>query len=244
MPVVIAAKHSPGKRWYRCNGRFQEIPMVAPGVDLLGAKYERDAGRWECEPGGETIKFSLSSAVLERYLHEDAYRFDVATQYAVKDDTLVNALFNLATELEHGLPNGALFAEGQSLSIIGWLDTHHRERTQLTLPQARTLSVKQKSRIQDYIDTHLNANLSIETLASEVGINPALFSSLFRATFGAPPHKYVMKTRIANAAKLLRTQPQRPIADIALATGFANQGHFSNTFKSVMKQTPLRWRAG
>ncbi len=218
--------------------------MVAPGVDLLGGRYERDGGRWECEPGGETIKFNLDSAVLERYLHDDAYRFDLATRYAVKDDPLVNSLFDLATELEHGLPNGVLFAEGLSLSIIGWLDTHHRERPVRPLSRIRIFSAKQRNRIQEYIDSHANADLSIETLASQVGINPALFSSLFRATFGAPPHRYVLKTRIANAAKLLRAQPQRPIADIALATGFANQGHFSNTFKNFMKQTPLRWRTG
>jgi AraC-like DNA-binding protein len=244
MPVVIAAKHSPGKRWYRCNGQFREIPMVGPGVDLLGSRYERDAGRWECEPGGETIKFNLNSVVLERYLHEDAYRFDLATRYAVKDDQLVNSLFSLAAELEQGLPNGVLFAEGLSLSIIGWLDTHHRARSEPALTRIRTFSEKQKSRIQEYIGSHINADLSIETLASQVGINPALFSSLFRATFGATPHRYVMKARIANAAILLRTQPQRPIADIALATGFANQGHFSNTFKGFLKQTPLRWRTG
>lgn len=242
MPVVIAAKHSPGRRWYRCNGHSQEIPMVAPGVDLLGARYERDAGRWECEPGGETITFNLSPAVLERYLHDDAYRFDLATRYAVKDDQLVNSLFNLATELEQSLPNGLLFAEGLSLSIIGWLDTHHRERPERALSRIRTFSEKQKSRIQEYIDSHLDADLSIETLAAQVGINPALFSSLFRATFGSPPHRFVLKTRIANAAILLRARPQRPIADIAFATGFANQGHFSNTFKCFMKQTPLRWR--
>lgn len=216
--------------------------MVAPGVDLLGARYERDAGRWECEPGGETITFNLSPAVLERYLHDDAYRFDLATRYAVKDDQLVNSLFNLATELEQSLPNGLLFAEGLSLSIIGWLDTHHRERPERALSRIRTFSEKQKSRIQEYIDSHLDADLSIETLAAQVGINPALFSSLFRATFGSPPHRFVLKTRIANAAILLRARPQRPIADIAFATGFANQGHFSNTFKCFMKQTPLRWR--
>ena len=86
--------------------------MIAPGVDLLGAAYERDAGRWECEPGGETLCLRLHPDVVRRYIQDEAYRFDLETDYSVRDDALVNAVFALAEEMQHQLPNGVLYAEG------------------------------------------------------------------------------------------------------------------------------------
>lgn len=217
--------------------------MVAPGVDLLGASYERDYGRWECEPGGETICLRLSPLIVERYLQEEAYQFDLALSYAFKDDFLVNALFTLADEIQEGLPNGMLYAEGLSLTIIGWLSRHHARKPCQALPQARALSSIQQAKIREFVDTFLDADLSVERMAAEVGLSPYHFSRLFRVSFGVAPHRYVLQMRIARAAHLLRADAQRSIADIALASGFASQAHLSNAFKCHMGQPPARWRS-
>ena len=245
MPVVIAAsQHPPGRRWYRCNGTTREIPMTAPGIDLLGATYERDYGRWECEPGGETIRLQLHPSVIERYIREDAFRFDLETRYAVKDDFLMKTLFTLADEMQQGLPNGVLYAEGLSLMIIGWLRQHHATKPDPASPRIRVLSARQKATVREFVDTYLDGDLSLERMASEIGISPYHFARLFRASFGMPPHHYVLQMRIARAAHFLRAEPLRPISDIALGTGFSSQAHLTNAFKSRMGQTPARWRTG
>lgn len=244
MPVVIAARaHASGRRWYRCNGTTQEVPMAAPGVDLLGASYERDYGRWECEPGGETICLRLNPRVIERYLREDAYHFELTLRYAFKDDFLVSALFTLADEIQNGMPNGVLYAEGLSLTIIGWLSRHHSCKPCQVAPPARALSSAQQATVSEFVETYLDADLSVERMAAEVGLSPYHFSRLFRATFGVAPHRYVLQMRIARAAHLLRSDTQRSIADIAFASGFASQAHLSNAFKCHMGQTPARWRS-
>ena len=43
---------------------------------------------------------------------------------------------------------------------------------------------------------------------------------------------------------LLLHDGQRTIADIALATGFASQAHFTSVFKRQLGCSPARWRAG
>ena len=243
MPVVIAARtHAAGRRWYRCHGTTQEVPMAAPGVDLLGASFERDYGRWECDPGGETICLRLNPCVIERYLQEDAYHFDLTLRYAFKDDFLVNSLFALADEIQDGMPNGVLYTEGLSLTIVGWLSRHHMHKPSRALPPVRALSSAQQVKVRELVDTYLDAELSVERMAAEVGLSPYHFSRLFRAAFGVAPHRYVLQTRIARAAHLLRADAQRSIADIALASGFASQAHLSNAFKCHMGQTPARWR--
>lgn len=243
VPVVIASRYSPGRRWYRCNGKTQEIPMIAPGIDTLGAAYERDAGRWECEPGGETLCLRLHPDIIRRYLQDEAYRFDLETKYSVRDDPLVNAVFALAEEMQHYLPNGALYAEGLSMMIIGWLGSHHANRPAGVSPKARALSPSQQAKVRDFVDAGMDSELTVERMAAEVGISPFHFSRLFRASFGVSPYRYVLQMRIARAAHLLRAEKQRTVADIALAVGFASQAHLTHAFKSHMGQTPARWRA-
>ena len=242
MPIVIASRHSPGRRWYRCHGSTQEISMNAPGVDFLSATYERDYGRWNCEPGGQTVCLRLPPSVVQRYIHEDAQQFDLDTRYAFKDKLLTDAIFTLAGEIEQGLPNGALYAEGLSLMILGWLHQHYNCKKHTTSPSARSLSAAQKTSVRDFVDAHLGENLSIERMAAAVGLSPYHFSRLFRSSFGMPPHSHVLNMRVNHAARLLRMEQQRSIADIALATGFASQAHLTHAFKKLMHQTPARWR--
>jgi len=242
MPVVVASKHSPGRRWYRCSGKTQEIPMVAPGLDTMGADYERDYGRWECEPGGESICLRLHSDVVQRYLQEDAYHFDLETKYSAKDDVLVNTVFALAEEMQHNFRNGVLYAEGMSMMVIGWLSHHHSRKPMAFPSPSRVLSASQQAKVREFVDTNLESDLTVERMAAEVGVSPFHFSRLFRATFGTPPYRYVLHMRIARAAHLLRARRDMTVADIALDVGFASQAHLTHVFKSHMGQTPARWR--
>ncbi len=243
MPMVIASKYSPGRRWYRSHGKMQEIPMIAPGVDTLDAAYERDYGRWECEPGGETVCLRLHPDILLRYIQDDAYYFDLKTKYAFKDDALVNSIFELADEMQQGFPNGKIYAEGMSLMIIGWLGRYHARKPASSDSPVRGLSVSQQEKVRELVDTFLDSDLSVEWMAAEVGISPFHFSRLFRASFGMPPYHYVLQMRIARAAHLLRSERQRTVADIALEVGFASQAHMTHAFKRHMGETPARWRS-
>ena len=244
MPAIFTSKRAPGRRWYRCNGRTLEIPTPPLGMDILGATYEREYEHWECEPGCETLCMRLHPATIERYLQEDAYRFDLQTRYAHLDEALTNHLFALADELQEGLPNGTLFAEGLSMMIVGWLRRHYV----CTPPPETTtkggFSSAQQNTVREFIDTYLGADLRLETMATELGMSPFHFLRLFRHTFGMPPHRYVLQMRLARAAALLRNERERTIADIALTTGFASQAHFTSTFKRHTGQTPATWRNG
>jgi AraC-like DNA-binding protein len=217
--------------------------LIAPGIDILGASYERDYERWECEPGGETLYVRLHPSIIERYIHEDAYHFDLEPRYCHQDNFLLNSVFALADELQQGLPNGKIYAEGLSLMIVGWLSHHYASLPLSGAAQTRILTAAQQAKIREFVDNFLETDLSIERMAAEVGISPYHFSRLFRSSFGMPPHRYVLQMRIARAAQLLRSDRQRTISDIALATGFASQAHLTYVFKSQKGQTPARWRS-
>lgn len=243
MPVVFASRYSPGRRWFRLNGRTREIPLVAPGVDLLGSTYERDHERWDCAPGGETLCIRLNPSVIERYLPDEAHRFDLQHRYSHRDDQLVRHAFALAEEMQQGLPNGPLYAEGLSLLVLGWLSRHYAAKPSAKSRQHGSLSSAQQRRLREFIDTRLGEPLRLDEMAAEVNLSPFHFLRVFRATFGDPPHRYVMRMRLARAASLLRADQERKISDIAMETGFASQAHFTSAFKRETGATPALWRA-
>lgn len=240
-PRIIASSSGLGRRWYRWGGKTHELP-ISPGVDIYSAYHERDYGKWDCEPGGQTATIQLTPIALSRYLQEDSCNFDLDNRYAVKDDFLVQAVYSLADEMRGGMPNETLYAEGLVMVIIGRLKKHYSTKPNGESQKKNTLSRVQKERIRQFVDSFLGADLRLERLASEVSVSPFHFQRLFNASFGMTPHRYVLQARITRAATLLRYEQNMSVADIALAVGFSDQSHFTCAFKSHMGQTPSRWR--
>jgi transcriptional regulator GlxA family with amidase domain len=58
---------------------------------------------------------------------------------------------------------------------------------------------------------------------------------------GISPHRWQMNLRVLEAQEMLR-DGKRSQADVALATGFAEQSHFSRVFKEVVGVPPGVWQ--
>src|ERR1700691_2367557 len=63
----------------------------------------------------------------------------------------------------------------------------------------------------------------------------------FRSSVGLAPHAYVMRRRILRAQELLAST-ELPLADIAIATGFADQSHFCRRFRDMTGVPPRTFR--
>lgn len=78
----------------------------------------------------------------------------------------------------------------------------------------------------------------LDTLSYEAGIDPEHLTSQFARTFGTTPAEYLRKRRLRYACQLIQTSDM-PLTEVALSAGFADQGHFSRTFRYHMGVTPL-----
>ena len=74
-----------------------------------------------------------------------------------------------------------------------------------------------------------------------VGVHPVTLARAFRRTFGCTIGEYLRRLRIERAAEQLATGTQ-PLAEIALAAGFADQSHFSNVFRRRVGMSPSAYR--
>lgn len=97
-------------------------------------------------------------------------------------------------------------------------------------------------RVRDYLDNCYMDNPSLEQLAQIACLSPYHLVRVFRAETGLPPHTYLTQVRIQHARQKL--QAGEPIAEVATATGFADQSHLTKRFKRIVGVTPGQFVTG
>lgn len=97
------------------------------------------------------------------------------------------------------------------------------------------------NRILSFIERHLEAEICLEDLAAEAGMSVFYFARMFKHSTGKSPHQFVLEQRI-EYAKYLLVQTEEPLAEVALRCGWANQSHFTTSFKQKVGVTPRRYR--
>ena len=83
--------------------------------------------------------------------------------------------------------------------------------------------------------------LSLSQLSAVAGLTPSHFVRAFSHYYGMTPHAYLLDQRIRHARTLLKQG--QPLAEVALASGFADQAHFQRQFKRRVAATPGQYRA-
>ena len=99
----------------------------------------------------------------------------------------------------------------------------------------------QARRVSAHIDAHLGETIPVGRLAGLVALSAGHFSRAFKQTFGDTPHGHVMRRRV-EAAKTMMLRGAEPLSQIAYLCGFADQAHFSRTFRRLAGASPLAWR--
>ena len=145
-------------------------------------------------------------------------------------------------ESEAGNPHGNLFADGALISIAATLlRLRDRAASDVASCSINPLGEGLRSRIDDYINAHLDQNLTIRTLADLTNQPEAAFVPAFKAAFGQTPHQYVLSRRIARARELLAASSM-PLAEVAAVCGYASQSHMTDVFRQKLGVTPGRYR--
>jgi AraC family transcriptional regulator len=102
-------------------------------------------------------------------------------------------------------------------------------------------TAKHYKRVLELVSNRYGETITLEDMAREAGLSPHHFSRLFKETIGKSPMQYVTAHRI-EAAKKLMANSTNPMIDVALCCGFADQAHFSRTFKQLEGITPKEYR--
>lgn len=148
---------------------------------------------------------------------------------------LISRLSDRLVKEVHRMDTAAsLIIEGLTLEIMAETARHSAQKAERTIPYWL-------KRAKDLLRARFAENLTLEQIASEVGVHPIHLASVFRQKYHCTVGEYVRGLRIEYARHEIE-RGELPLALIALEAGFANQGHFSSTFKRLTGFTPVAYR--
>lgn len=84
--------------------------------------------------------------------------------------------------------------------------------------------------------------ISLQSLSEELGVHPVHLSRTIPRYFSTTLGNYMRQQKIRGALAHLH-KPELSLTEIAYLCGFADQSHFSRTFKSYLGITPSAFRA-
>ncbi|HEY9675867.1 MAG TPA: AraC family transcriptional regulator [Waterburya sp.] len=97
-------------------------------------------------------------------------------------------------------------------------------------------------KVLEYIDAHLDDDLSVDRLSNLAAFSKYHFHRQFSELFGISVYKYVQLNRLKRASYQLAFRDRMQIIDISLASGYENHESFSRAFKKSIGQTPSEFR--
>lgn len=95
--------------------------------------------------------------------------------------------------------------------------------------------------VRRHVRAHLAERITLDDLASVIGLSKFHFARLFRQASGQSPMRFVTALRVGVARTLLRTP--LPMKAIARQVGFADEYHFSRVFRHHTGMPPSVTRA-
>ncbi|MBP5654905.1 MAG: helix-turn-helix transcriptional regulator [Clostridiales bacterium] len=94
----------------------------------------------------------------------------------------------------------------------------------------------------NYIDSHFNERITLESVAEKVKLNPSYLATLFKKETGKTFGNYLMDVRI-DTSKALLAKTDYTYSQIAYSLAFCSQSHFTKTFHGRTGYTPKQYRS-
>ena len=214
--------------------RTRRVTSVCSGAFLLARAGLLDGRR-------ATTHWSVSDELQARF---PAVEVD-ADRIFVHDDPVwtsagVTAGMDLAlalVEADHG--------RALALEVARWLVLFAQRpggqaqfSAQLSVQQAERQPLRE---VQAFIAEHLDADLSVPTLAAHAGMSTRTFARAFRREVGTTPAAFVEAIRVEGARRFLEDS-ERGVGEIARACGFGTVETMHRAFRRTVHTTPAEYR--
>ncbi len=216
-------------------------PTVLPdqAISYVPAKMEL----WSSLQGIRFIRhldLHFDLAALDRRFGEHLNREKLdCPRLMFSDERLKSLAALIAAECENPTPLHDLYSDGLALALL--IDVLKLGQKGQEERKNGGLAPWQLRKATRYIEENCLRNIRLAELAELTGLSQSYFSQAFKASAGVPPHKWQMRARMDKVKTMLR-QANIPLTNIAIAAGFADQAHFTRTFRKFFGVTPSAWQ--
>ena len=111
------------------------------------------------------------------------------------------------------------------------------DRAIAQLEQTREASSANIAAALAFMHQHFRENVTLQDVAGAAFLNTEYFSRRFKKEMGVNYSEYLLKLRMEEAVRLLRTTDKR-VGDIASEVGIPNVSYFTSVFKKQYGMTP------
>jgi AraC family transcriptional regulator len=204
--------------------------------------------RWQHSGNPEILQIYLRQSIYQSAVHElfgvDSTAADIVPRFAIVDPLLEQLAIAVADALRQGTEDGIYIDSIAQMMAVHLARQHSTYSKPMRIPPAFATSGApgwKMRRLLDYIEQHLEGDLSLENMAQVAEISPLYLPRAFKGALGQSPHQYVLSRRIERAKKMLR-DTSMPVVDVALACGFSSQSHLAHWFTRHVGVSPAVYR--
>lgn len=179
---------------------------------------------------------NLKSVLMRQYIIMDAYI--VMMSFCEKIEGIEGEMQAQSEELKNSMKTIQTLEEIKNYirmllkKIIGVRDTISGRRYSDIIEIAKDQIRK----------TYMSDEISLNTIAAEVGMSPSYFSSIFSKEMGKTFVEYLTEIRMDRAKELLMCSSMK-ISEIGYEVGYKDPHYFSYIFKKTQNCTPKEFRA-
>jgi AraC family transcriptional regulator len=181
--------------------------------------------------GGRTFDIEIPPAWLER-VREYGLILDHPAEFA--GGLSVWLALRLYNEFHRRDDVSPLAMEGLAVELLA-------EISRRPAPVAESQPPRWLRQVRDLLHARCAESLSLEEIARAVQVHPDHLARVFRQQYRCTVGDYVRQLRLDFACNELATS-DIPLVEIALAAGFVDQSHLTNTFRRRMGMTPAEFR--
>jgi AraC family transcriptional regulator len=98
------------------------------------------------------------------------------------------------------------------------------------------------NRALEFLRESYRESLTLEEIATQVGVHPIHLSRVFRKHYGCTMSEFMNRLRVQFVCRML-SHEWTDLAVVASDAGFADQSHLGRIFKSCTGQTPGQFRS-
>jgi len=219
-----------GVQTFRYRG---EVRNSLPGQVIVLHPDELHDGGAATDAGLRYRMLYLEPALLQQGFRTSRTPLPFVHDPVVSDASLRQTLLGALADLEGALDE--LLVDQLVAELADGLCRHAGRSG----PAKTRLDVRRLHLARDYLDANILRAVLSRELEAVTGLDRFSLARQFRAFFGTSPHRYLVMRRLMRATGLI--QAGESLADIAAATGFADQSHLSRQFKKAFGITPGRW---
>ncbi|MGF1568472.1 MAG: helix-turn-helix domain-containing protein [Nodosilinea sp.] len=242
LPTPAGCAPGGGYRWLDGQRHWEDRPVGSIAIIPTGVAH-----RCSWDNAAQFMVLALEPNLLKQvgqdWVNPD--RIELVPTGMDDGDDFIHAIFStLKAEVEagdRGNRGGPLLVDSLKTALAIHLLRHYCVTQPRLTDRLGGLSNATQRQVKDYIDAHLDQNLTLVTLAQIACMSPAHFGRLFKRREGLTPHQYILQRRIERTQELLRHSPLS-IATIAHRVGFCDQSHLTRCFKRLTGITPIQFR--